>query len=148
MLVFLQLFLGWLYSHVFEYIAHRYVLHNHKRFYTAFKNHFAIHHKTARKQGMYDEGYESLVSSKFETASLAIIGIVHLPLFYFVPWFAVMTYINLITYYIVHKKSHIDIEWGKKWLPWHYAHHMGKDQNKNWGVRTPIIDKIVGTSDY
>ena len=97
---------------------------------------------------MYDEGYESLISSKFETASLVIVGIVHLPLFYFVPYFTAMTYVNLITYYVVHKKSHIDVEWGKKWLPWHYAHHMGKDQNKNWGVRTPIIDKIVGTSDY
>ena len=148
MFIFLQLILGWVYSQIFEYIAHKHVLHNHKKFYHAFKNHFATHHKIARKNEMYDEGYESIFSTGFETYSLIIIAIIHIPVAIVAPWFASAAYLNLIAYYFVHRKSHIDVEWGKKWLPWHYAHHMEKDQNKNWGVTTPIIDKIVKTSDY
>ena len=148
MIILFQLTLGWVYSHIFEYISHKYVLHNHKLFYKAFKNHFSTHHKIARKNNMYDRSYENIFSSKFEVFSLVLIAIIHFPLLFFIPYFVLMTYLNLTTYYFVHRKSHIDIEWGKKWLPWHYAHHMNTDQNLNWGVRSPIIDKILGTSKY
>ena len=30
-------------------------------------------------------------------------------------------------------------------MPWHYDHHMGKNQHMNWGVRLPIIDLIMKT---
>ena len=46
-------------------------------------------------------------------------------------------------YYTMHRKSHIDVAWGKKWMPWHYEHHMGKDQHKNWGVRLPVFDGLL-----
>ena len=45
----------------------------------------------------------------------------------------------------IHKKSHLDPEWAKKNVPWHYDHHMGPDQNKNFGVRTDFFDRLFGT---
>ena len=141
-------FLATFYSLIFEYLAHKHVLHNYKRFKSAFKNHFKVHHGRSRKNKMYDAGYESLISSYFEIISLIMILIVHIPVLIFSTFFYVVLFLNLVHYYYVHRKSHIDIAWGKKNLPWHYAHHMGRDQNINWGVRSPIIDKIMGTSDY
>ena len=136
------------YSLVFEYLAHKYILHNYKNFKSAFRNHFKIHHGNSRKNGMYDEGYRSIISSYFEVIALSTISLIHIPIFFFSPVFYVTLIFNMAHYYYVHRKSHIDVEWGKKNLPWHYAHHMGRNQNINWGVRSPIIDKIAGTSSY
>ena len=137
-----------LYSLVFEYVVHKYILHNHKYFKSAFKNHFGTHHKTSRKSQMYDAGYETIVGSKFEMISLTIVSIIHLPIIFFstLAYFTLMA--NLVHYYYIHRKSHIDVNWGRANLPWHYAHHMGKNQNMNWGVRSPMFDKLLRTSSY
>ena len=144
----MQIIFGWIYSHIFEYFAHRYILHNYKIFKPAFKNHFKLHHGVSRKNDMYDEAYKNLISSKFELISLSTITILHSPLIFYLPWFYGMLIFSVFTYYILHKKAHTDVAWGKKWLPWHYAHHMGKNQNINWGVRLPLVDKILNTSEY
>ena len=34
---------------------------------------------------------------------------------------------------------------GKQHLPWHYDHHMGRDQNANWCVTHPLFDNVMGT---
>ena len=67
----------------------------------------------------------------------------HLPIVFIFPFFYLALLYSVLMYYTLHRKSHIDVEWGKKWMPWHYEHHMGKDQHKNWGVRLPIIDKLL-----
>ena len=137
-----------IYTLIFEYIAHKHVLHNYKNFKSAFKNHFKIHHGTSRRNKMHDPGYDKLISSHFEIFALLIILVVHFPVYFVSPFLYFCLAVNLAHYYYVHRKSHVDIEWGKQNLPWHYAHHMGKNQNINWGVRSPIIDKILGTSKY
>ena len=147
-MIIAQIFVAWVYSHIFEYVAHRYFLHNRKLFKFAFKNHFATHHRTSRKNEMYDEAYESLLSSKFEVGSLLITAILHTPIAFVFPWAYATLVFSVSMYYLLHRKSHTDVEWGKKWLPWHYAHHMGKDQHVNWGVRLPVVDYILGTSRY
>tara|TARA_B100000214_G_scaffold343419_1_gene291887 strand:- start:1682 stop:2128 length:447 start_codon:yes stop_codon:yes gene_type:complete len=144
----LQFVLGWFYGHIFEYMAHRYLLHDRKRFKRLFRNHFKNHHNISRKNQMYDSSYENLLSSKFEVISLSLALIIHLPLLYFAPYFFVAILWSVIAYYTVHKISHMNTAWGKRWLPWHYEHHMGKNQHLNWGVRLPIIDKILRTSNY
>ena len=148
MYVIFQLAFGWLYGHFFEYAAHRYVLHNYKRFKPAFKNHFKKHHGISRKNNMYDAAYENMFSCKFEVSSLASISLLHSPLIFYLPYTYFALICSMFMYYILHKRAHTDVAWGKKWLPWHYAHHMGKNQNINWGVRLPIIDKMIGTSEY
>ena len=140
-----QILAAWLYSHIFEYIVHRYVLHRHKKFKYAFKHHFSQHHGTSRRNEMYDANYENLVSSKFELFGLTFAGIIHFPLVFFFPYAYATLVFSMFSYYILHRKAHTNTQWGKKWLPWHYDHHMGKDQHLNWGVRLPIIDYVVGT---
>ena len=148
--IFLQLILGWLYSHFFEYVAHRWVLHNHKIFKFAFKNHFARHHYISRKNEMYDENYEKIINNNnlFEPVSLTVLLIAHLPVAFYFPFFFLAILYSSLSYYIIHRKSHIDVGWGKKWLPWHAEHHMGKNQHINWGVRLPIMDMLFRTSKY
>mgnify|MGYP007089505962 CR=1 FL=1 len=53
--------------------------------------------------------------------------------------------IVLCIVYFIHKKSHLDPEWCKEKLPWHYDHHMGKNQNTNWCVVHPLADYLMGT---
>ncbi len=144
-MIAVQIFAAWVYSHIFEYVAHRYFLHNHKLFKFAFKNHFATHHRVSRKNKMYDETYESLLSSRFEIVSLLATAALHMPIAFVFPWAYGTLVFSATMYYFLHRKSHTDVEWGKKWLPWHYAHHMGKDQHMNWGVRLPLVDYIMGT---
>ncbi|MDE2422566.1 MAG: hypothetical protein KGO49_15470, partial [Gammaproteobacteria bacterium] len=48
-------------------------------------------------------------------------------------------------YWKVHAKSHLDPEYAKKRIPWHYDHHMTSNQNANWCVTRPWFDYIMGT---
>jgi hypothetical protein len=142
-----QVFIAWLYGHVIEYILHKHVLHNHKKFKKIFKRHFGAHHKISRKNEMYDENYLKYFKSEsaFELLGLGFLLVSHSLLILYLPWAYFTLVASAISYYFVHRKAHIDVEWGREWLPWHAAHHMGKDQNLNWGVRLPIIDVIAGT---
>ena len=45
----------------------------------------------------------------------------------------------------MHRRAHTDVEWCKKNIPWHYDHHMGKNQDANYGVTVEWPDKLFGT---
>lgn len=45
----------------------------------------------------------------------------------------------------MHKKSHLDPEYARTRIPWHYDHHMNANQNANWCVTRPWFDYIMGT---
>ena len=144
--IFLQIVIAWLYGHVLEYCAHRYLLHNHKNFKGFFKNHFGTHHKISRKNEMYDSNYESLASSKFEMLSILFAIAIHLPVYFVFPFSYMTLLVSVAAYYFLHRKAHTDVEWGMRWMPWHYEHHMGKNQHLNWGVRLPFVDILLGTN--
>lgn len=144
--MFFQLTLGWFYGHVFEYFAHKYILHDRKRFKRIFKNHFKTHHSISRKNNMCDKNYNKIISSKFELISLLVINFLHFPIILIFPYFYAILVWSTFSYYLFHRLSHIHTVWGKKWMPWHYAHHMGKNQHMNWGVRLPIIDILLNTN--
>ena len=130
-------------------MVHKYIFHGiGKNKKSTFSSHWHIHHKLCKKNNFKDKCYIETplhFSVKKELTSLLLLVIVHLPLL-FISWFF---YVSLIffsaRYFYLHRKSHIDIEWGKKNLPWHYDHHMGKDQDANWGVTNPLWDYILGT---
>jgi sterol desaturase/sphingolipid hydroxylase (fatty acid hydroxylase superfamily) len=132
-----------------EWCAHKYLLHNfRKRIFS--HSHFSVHHRNCRKNDFYDADYECFPPKSFdgglmELALLASAVVVALPLAFvsFWLWFGLLAHAAL--YYYVHRKCHIDVEWGKKWLPWHYEHHMGAEQNANWGVTNPVFDHLFGT---
>ena len=139
-----QIIVAWFYSHVLEYFIHK-LMHDYKNFGFFFKHHFGGHHKISRKNHMRDDSYINIYtkSSLFEILSLLAGALLHLPILFFFPFAYITLLVSAGQYYWMHRKSHIDIEWGKRVMPWHYDHHMGKDQHKNWGVRSNIIDRIV-----
>ncbi|MEZ4463411.1 MAG: hypothetical protein R3F43_02565 [bacterium] len=61
------------------------------------------------------------------------------------PFFVGTMWYGAVRYYQIHKKSHVDPEWARTHLPWHYDHHMGPDQNANWCVTRPWCDHLMGT---
>ena len=142
---FLGIILGWL----FEWGAHKYLLHNFSKKIFSY-SHFSVHHRNCRKNNFYDADYEkfppaAMSSGLKEIVLLASSLVVTLPVIFISAyiWFGLL--FHALVYYFVHRKCHLDVEWGKKWVPWHYQHHMGKDQNCNWGVTNPVFDYIFGT---
>jgi len=69
----------------------------------------------------------------------------YIPLFWVVPYFAGTLGVHAIVYYFTHRHTHLNVEWGRRWLPWHHDHHMGKDQDLNWCVLFPLWDYVLGT---
>lgn len=149
--VAIQILLGIMYANFAEVFIHKYVLHemgkqNKDSF---FRFHWSEHHRTARRNHMVDSSY--LVSFWKDSArlkevlGLVVLATIHLPLMFLFPVFVLTIWSYTVAYYFAHKHSHLGTEWGKKYLPWHYQHHMLKNQDKNWGVLLPIADWFLGT---
>ena len=55
-------------------------------------------------------------------------------------------------YFFIHAASHVtpyvenQFEVGKLAIPWHGEHHMGPNQNMNWGVTDDWPDRLLKTS--
>jgi hypothetical protein len=138
------------YTNIFEWFAHKYLLHGmgkNKESFWSF--HWHDHHRASRKGNMYDAQYvRSLFTwSPQAKEALSVIGAVllHLPLVFVSPFFTAYVALHGIRYYFLHKRAHQDVEWCKQNMPWHYDHHMGRDQNANWCVLHPWFDHVMGT---
>jgi hypothetical protein len=138
------------YVNITEWLIHKYWLHglgkNKKSFWSF---HWHDHHREARKNDMFDAQYERSVFSWSPQGKevLALLGgaAVVAPLLPVAPFFTATVWYRTVRYYQLHKKAHLDPEWAKEHLPWHYDHHMGKDQNANWCVTHPWFDHVMGT---
>jgi sterol desaturase/sphingolipid hydroxylase (fatty acid hydroxylase superfamily) len=134
----------------FEWWAHKHILHGKGRKKESFwAFHFHEHHSTARRNDMIDADY---LRSPFrwnaqgkEVLALAALAVPIAAVFPVAPFWSATSLWHLGHYYRVHKRSHLDPDWGREHLPWHYDHHMGPDQDKNWGVTRPWMDKLMGT---
>ena len=145
-----QIVIAWLYGHIMEYSLHRWLLHK----WGAKKGrllsfHFYGHHSSARLNSFKDSAYSG-IPLRFDAAgkelfSLLLILGIHFPLFAYFPWAYWTLVFSSCSYYYTHRRSHQDPEWAKKKIPWHYDHHMALNQNKNFGVRSDLIDKVLGT---
>ena len=138
-----------MYSHLLEWVLHKYVLHGlGKNKKSPWASHWHTHHRRSRQNDHYDEDYKKGffdLTVRSEILGLCTLSLIHLPLIFISPLFYITLVLCSIRYYKIHKKSHLDPEWCKKHLPWHYDHHMGKNQDANWGVTTDWIDRLVGT---
>ena len=142
--------LGLAYVNITEWLIHKHLLHGrgqNKKSFWAF--HWHEHHRESRKQQMFDPQYTRSVFSwspqgKEVLALLAGAAVVA-PLLPVAPFFTATVWYRTVRYYQVHKKAHLDPQWAKEHLPWHYDHHMGKDQNANWCVTHPWFDHVMGT---
>lgn len=138
------------YTNISEWLIHKYWLHglgkNKKSFWSF---HWHEHHRESRKNDMIDPQYTRSVFTWSpqgkEVAALVGGALVVAPLFPIAPFFTMTAWYRSVRYYQLHKKAHLDPEWAKEHLPWHYDHHMGKDQNANWCVTHPWFDHVMGT---
>ncbi len=142
--------LGLLYSNAAEWWIHKHVLHGDgKRKGSWWSFHFHEHHQAARSQEMHDPGYLRPLFGRHaqgrEAIGVALLMAAHVPLLPVAPFFTATVWYSAVRYHRMHKRSHLDVEWGKRHMPWHYDHHMGPDQDQNWGVTRDWIDRMVGS---
>jgi hypothetical protein len=137
-----------LYSHLSEWLIHKYVLHGlgkDKKSFWSF--HWHAHHKKCRKDDNHDINYLDGWAGPALREKIGLFGLIliHSPLFIYAPLFFVTLILCAVRYYKIHKYAHLHPIWGKVFLTWHYDHHMGKDQDANWGVTTDWPDRLFGT---
>jgi len=148
----LQILIAWIYSHIAEYAIHRWLLHKFAaKKGRIFSFHWHGHHRTARLNKFKDDSYVGhpfkVNAAGKELFSLVVIVLIHAPIVLYFPWAFAMLCISVISYYYLHRRSHRDPQWAMENLRWHYDHHMALNQNANFGVRSDIIDRIIGTRE-
>ena len=146
----LELFLAYLYTNFTEWWVHRYVLHALGKKQGSFTGqifgfHWKRHHKYAKKLGYRDPDYSSWFGVNTETVGLTMLTALHAPLASMFPYAYLVLVANSIIYYVVHAYSHRNPDWAKRWLRWHYDHHMGVTQEANYCVTVPLFDYLLKT---
>lgn len=145
----IQVVVGLLYVNLLEWLTHRFVLHGlGTKKASFFSFHWHRHHKTCRKNDFADRDYTD--PFKWETTGKELVGLgllsaLHLPILFVYPVLFCALFAGAALYYFLHSRSHMYPVWGRKWLPWHYDHHQGKNQNANWCVTYPFWDYVLGT---
>lgn len=142
--------MGMLAVNAFEWYAHRVWLHEYpsKHRNSPFFTHIR-HHKRAKLNGFHDEGYlnsmwqdQEIFNEKVALIGLAGAATVLLPV---APFFVAGVYYSAWNYWSVHAKCHLDPDYARNRIPWHYDHHMNASQDANWCVTRPWFDYIMGT---
>jgi sterol desaturase/sphingolipid hydroxylase (fatty acid hydroxylase superfamily) len=114
-----------------------------------FSSHWNTHHNKARKNEYFDEDYLSVFSGwnegLKEIMAIFLLSLLQIPTILIFPYYSVTMIFMGILYFAIHRKSHLNPSWAKKYVPWHYDHHMGKNQDANWCVTFPLWDYILGT---
>ena len=144
-----------IFANGFEWYAHKYILHGTPRpgepryspIPTSMKSHWQ-HHKIVRTTDYQDQGYEEGLSNwrtRDEVTSLLKLTAITSLAMPVAPFFTLGTYYAAARYFYVHRRSHLEPEWGRKTIPWHYDHHMNTNQDANWCVTRPWFDYLMGT---
>jgi sterol desaturase/sphingolipid hydroxylase (fatty acid hydroxylase superfamily) len=140
-------------ANLYEWFIHRYLLHGMGRKKgSLWSSHWAVHHRNCRRNGNYDEDYLNVLSGgwsegKKEVVGILLLAVLQIPTMFLLPYYSGTMVLMAIAYFLVHRQSHLDPDWSRKWVPWHYDHHMGRNQDANWGVTLPIWDHILGTRE-
>lgn len=142
--------LALLYANATEWLAHRYILHGIGKQKTSMWNfHWGEHHRNCRRHDHMDPAYERSVfgwhSQGKEALGISLMLLAHLPLIEFAPVFVATLVYTSADYMYKHRRAHRDPNWAREHLTWHYDHHMGKNQDANWGVTRPWFDLLLGT---
>ena len=150
---------GFLYANFIEWFIHKYLFHvlgSKKNSMWSF--HWHRHHRTVRKQDYHDPDYLTSPFKDFklwfnavgkEVFGLLLLNIVHLCIFgLLLNWWLFYSVLGVysVLYFVLHRASHIYPSWGKKWLPWHVKHHMGRNQQQWFNVVVPFWDYVFGTT--
>lgn len=143
---------GLLYANAGEWMIHKYILHGMGRDKSSlWAFHWHEHHRECRKNDYRDPNYERPLvgwhAQGKEALALGIAAVAHVPLFPIAPFFTSAVWFSIANYYRVHKRSHMDPDWARENLAWHYDHHMGPNQDSNWCVSWPWFDWVMGTRE-
>ena len=142
---------GLIAANIAEWNIHKYLLHKDARRKDSFwRFHWAEHHKNVildkYRDGAYEKGlFQEWNAQSKEAFALLAGSLATTPVAILSPGFTLGVLSYASYYYYVHKRSHLEPVWGYKFLPWHYDHHMGPDQDQNWNVVFPFWDHIMGT---
>lgn len=152
---------GLLIANAFEWAAHKYILHGTPRKgqprYSpspASMNSHWTHHRMVRKTQFADECYEQGLAherTRLELLSLGVVATAASAVVWWIPhsnkgMMAAFWY-SAARYFYVHQRAHLEPEWAKKRIPWHYDHHMNTIQDANWCVTRPWFDYLMGTRE-
>jgi sterol desaturase/sphingolipid hydroxylase (fatty acid hydroxylase superfamily) len=144
--------LGLAWASAGEWWIHKHVLHGlgkEKKSFWSF--HWHEHHRNVRREDHIDPCYERPLLGWHAQGkeALALVGLAaaHAPMLPVAPWFTLTVWWRILHYHYVHKRSHLDSEWARENLPWHYDHHMGRNQDANWCVTHPFWDEVMGTRE-
>ena len=132
--------LGFVYASIVEWAIHKYLFHElGKKKGSKFSFHIRDHHINCLKNGNRDRHF-----SHREIPGILFLLLINFPVVYFMPsfYYAMCTYGML--FILVHNIAHIWPQFGKKYIPWHWDHHM-RYQNHNFNVVLPIADYMFGT---
>jgi len=141
MIILGKIALGVVLANFYDWAIHKYILHEIGKNKQSFWNfHWGEHHRACRK----DKNRDGKVYFK-EIFALSLLLIVHTPVYFLSPVVFAVMIVYAVSYYGVHRYSHANTSWGKKYLPWHWDHHMGKNQDANWCVLFPLSDYVFGT---
>jgi len=133
-------FLGFLYGSLLEYLIHDLLFHRlGKKKNSIFSYHLKGHHHLAKKNGFVD-----LTISSIEFYGLLFLIIIHLPLVMISVGFWIGVSLYAVAFKILHGLQHAYPEFTKKYMKWHWDHHM-RNPNYNFGVVVPWMDYLFGT---
>lgn len=143
--IVMQIVLALVLANLYEWVFHKYPLHLWAKKKTSIFHFHWSHHRNVRKSGGYDPDYEKLFPPSKEMIALGLLATLHAPLYFVAPWFAGTLGVYAFAYYTLHRHAHMNPKWGKRWMPWHYDHHLGKNQDTNWCILFPLWDHILRT---
>lgn len=142
--------LGLFVANAGEWSIHKYILHGlgkHKNSIWAY--HWREHHEVCFKNVMIDEGYQyfrfgwNTQTKEFVFMFVAVLS--QLPFINIAFWYVAGVYLSIALYYYLHRKSHLNPDWARRYLRWHYDHHLGRYPNANWCITHPLFDYLMGT---
>lgn len=143
--------LGLLFANGAEWVIHKHLLHRMGRKKESIWAFHWTHHRSARKGAMTDGDYQKPLTKpewnvqSREAAWIAGGAVVFAGFFPVAPFFIGTSMFCAARYIYKHRRAHLDPEWAREHLPWHYDHHMGPNQEANFCVTHPFFDHVMGT---
>ena len=132
--------IGFVYACMMEWAVHKFLFHDlGKKKNSIFAFHLRQHHLNCLKNNNLDRNFSSR-----EIPGILFLLLAHCPLYFFIPTFFYSLCCYGALFVIIHNLCHINSNFGKKWFPWHWDHHM-KHQNHNFNVVLPMADYLLGT---
>lgn len=142
LMILIQAFAAWAYSHVLEYAILRFMCTHVKKAKTSLEHYIASTRNTMVRSGMGGDDNSHLI---FEMKVVFTILAVHSPTIYFSPTFFITLFLCGVSYLMTHRACHRDVSHARRCYSWHYDHHMSGDSSCNFSVRSPFLDRVLGT---